>query len=162
VVDILRVMDGEDANIAWSSMHSVLVGLYVQLEEIGGAPLAAFTTFGKRAVLTALQRVGWDPRPGDDHSALLLRSTVIGLLDTFAHDDPAVVAEARYHVMPHAQIPTCLLRRDFSCHPTRPIIISSLLDDLGDSLTLIILNFTYYCCQASIRPALHRPIRATL
>ena len=96
VVDILRVMDGEDANIAWSSMHSVLVGLYVQLEEMGGAPLAAFSAFGKRAVLTALQRVGWDPRPGDDHSALLLRSTVIGLLDTFAHDDPAVVAEARY------------------------------------------------------------------
>ena len=95
VVDILRVMDGEDANIAWSSMHSVLVGLYVQLEEMGGPPLAAFAAFGKRAVLTALQRVGWDPRPDDDHSALLLRSTVIGLLDTFAHDDPAVVAEAR-------------------------------------------------------------------
>ena len=107
-MDILRAMDLEDANIVWSVMQGVLVGLYVQLEEIGGAPFAAFKAFGRRAVLNALGRVGWDARPEDDHSAKLLRSTVIGLLDTFAHDEPSIAAEARRRFDLHFTNPSVL------------------------------------------------------
>lgn len=108
VVDILRTMELEDAHIVWSVMQGVLVGLYVQLEELGGAPFAPFKAFGRKAVLNALGRVGWDARPDDDHSAKLLRSTVIGLLDTFAHDEPQVAAEAKRRFDLHFSTPSVL------------------------------------------------------
>ena len=37
--------------------QGVLNGLYLLLEEIGGAPFAAYKQFGKKIVVTALARV---------------------------------------------------------------------------------------------------------
>jgi hypothetical protein len=51
--------------------------------------------FGKSLVVKAFAFVGWDSRETDSHTDKLLRSTVFGLLDTFAWQDEAVATEAK-------------------------------------------------------------------
>jgi puromycin-sensitive aminopeptidase len=98
----------EDTNIVWSAISSVLTGFYVLLEEIGGHAFPAFKAFGKSMVVHALNLIGWDPKPTDGHTDKLMRSVIIGLLDMFAHDDPAVAAEAKRRFDLHFTEPSAL------------------------------------------------------
>jgi puromycin-sensitive aminopeptidase len=69
--------------------------LYLLLEGNGGEGFKAFVEFGKRLVLSAFACVGWDAKPSDSHTDNLLRATLIGLLDTFAYNDPEILSECR-------------------------------------------------------------------
>jgi hypothetical protein len=91
-----------------AALSGVLSGLYALMEQLGGPGYSAFLAFGKRAVLNGLSKVGWDPRESDGHTDKLLRTTLIGLLDTFAWDDPEVVTEARRRFEGHWNNPALL------------------------------------------------------
>lgn len=108
VISILSAMKDEDTYTVWASIAGVLGGLSVLMEEIGGDAYEAFLTFAKAIVKSALTRVGWDAKPTDGHSENLLRSTVIGLLDTLAWNDPEIVAEARRRFDGHFEDPALL------------------------------------------------------
>jgi len=95
VVDILRNLDTETSSIVWAAISGVLSALNIQLEQVGGVAYDSFLEFGKKAVTNALAFVGWDAKPTDGHTDKLLRTTVIGLLDTFAWNDATVLAESR-------------------------------------------------------------------
>ena len=56
----------------------------------------------------ALAVIGWDNKPSDEHTDKLLRTCVIGLLDKFAYDDAAVVAECRARFDRHFEEPAAL------------------------------------------------------
>ena len=58
--------------------------------------------------LLFLFQYGWDTKPEDDHSAKLLRSTVIGLLDNFCSSDEGVLAEAKRRFNGHFDDPSLL------------------------------------------------------
>ena len=70
-------------------------------------------------------QVGWDTKPEDDHSAKLLRSTVISLLDNFACDDEVVLQEVKRRFEGHFTEPsllpseykvrTCVYCSEYSC-----------------------------------------------
>lgn len=83
-------MEDEDNSVVWGAIAGVLGALYTQMETVGGAAFGEFKAFGKKVVLSALAKVGWEGRASDGHTDKLLRATVIGLLDTFAWDDAAV------------------------------------------------------------------------
>mmetsp|Transcript_12349 Transcript_12349/g.11966 ORF Transcript_12349/g.11966 Transcript_12349/m.11966 type:complete len:881 (-) Transcript_12349:131-2773(-) len=110
VMDVVRSLVGETNSTVWDGISAVLGGMYVLLEHIGGSPFSHYKAFGKDIVLQALGRVGWDSKPEDDHSAKLLRTTVIALLSMFASDDEAVLKEAR---------------RRFDGHFTDPLLLPS-------------------------------------
>ena len=95
VVDILRGMEDEDSSVVWDAIAMVLSALYLLMQSIGGPAFDAFVAFGKKFVLSAFQKVSWDGLPTDSHSQKLLRSTVIGLLDTFAWNDVQIVEECK-------------------------------------------------------------------
>jgi puromycin-sensitive aminopeptidase len=82
--------------------------LHALLEQVGGPAILAFLSFGQRAVLAALQTVGWDARPTDGHTDKLLRASVISMLDTFAWNDSVVAAEARRRFDLHWEEPSVL------------------------------------------------------
>ena len=46
--------------------------------------------------------------PADGHTDKLLRSTILGMLDTFAWNDPSVAAEAKRRFDLHFTDPTAL------------------------------------------------------
>jgi hypothetical protein len=94
-MDVVRSLVGETNSTVWDGISAVLGGMYVLLEHIGGSPFSHYKAFGKDIVLQALGRVGWDSKIEDDHSAKLLRTTVIALLHMFASDEEAVLKEAR-------------------------------------------------------------------
>jgi puromycin-sensitive aminopeptidase len=96
IVDILKVLVDEDSSIVWSALHGVLNGLYILLEQLNNeAVFTSYVAFGKKLVLHALDKVGWDAKETDGHTDKLLRATVLSLLDTFAWNDASVAAEAK-------------------------------------------------------------------
>ena len=108
VVEILTAFVNEDSSIVWGAISGVLNGLYLLLEALGGAAFEEFKQFGKKLVTGALAKVGWDSKPNDGHTDKLLRSTIIGLLDTFAWNDADVAAEARRRFDAHWENPSIL------------------------------------------------------
>jgi hypothetical protein len=54
---------------------------------------ANFRKFAGGFVLALQDKVGWDESESDGHLTSFLRSMLIGLLDVFAFDDPAVIKE---------------------------------------------------------------------
>ena len=95
VVDLLRAFTDEDSSIVWTAISGITNALYLLLEEIGGSVFESYVAIAKKMVITALDKIGWDAKPTDGHTEKLMRATVIGLLDTFAWNDVAVVKEAR-------------------------------------------------------------------
>jgi puromycin-sensitive aminopeptidase len=95
VVDLLRAYTHEDNDTVWGAISGALQGLHILMEDIGGPAFAQFTAFGARIVKDALNRVGWSPRPTDTHSEKLMRSTLIGLLDSFGSEDPEIYEQAK-------------------------------------------------------------------
>lgn len=83
----------EDNYVVWDALSSVLSGLNTVLADSPAALLANFKTFARGFVLALQDKVGWDESDSDGHLTTLLRSMLIGLLNTFAHDDPAVVKQ---------------------------------------------------------------------
>lgn len=98
----------EDSSIVWSAISTVLTAMNVLIEEIGGELQTSFQSFAKTMVSRALKKVGWDARPTDGHTDKLMRATVFGLLDTFAWNDPEVVAESRRRFDLHFEDPSAL------------------------------------------------------
>ena len=97
VIEVLKVMKNEDSETVWSVMVGVLNGLYSQFQIIGGEVFTVFKTFCQELVLLALHRVGWESASGEKgeekQSMKLLRSIIIGCLDTFAYDDSTICVE---------------------------------------------------------------------
>jgi hypothetical protein len=112
VVRVLRACEKakETSSIVWAAISSVLNGLYILLEQLyaGEAVFDAFVLFGKKLVVSALQVVGWEAVVGESHTEKLLRASVMGLLDTFAAKDAAVVAEAKRRFDAHWDDATAL------------------------------------------------------
>ena len=110
VVDILRALEDEDSSVVWDAIASILSALHSLLEQVGGDSGAfdAFVAFGKRLVLKAFAKVSWDAKATDGHSEKLLRSTLVGLLDTFAWNDVEVVEECRRRYQAHWEDPNAL------------------------------------------------------
>jgi hypothetical protein len=52
--------------------------------------------------------VGWDSKAEESHTDKLLRASVLGLLDTFAWDEPAVASEAKRRFDAHWEDPSAL------------------------------------------------------
>jgi len=90
-------MKDEESYTVWGAIAGVLNGLYILMEQGSPEAFAAFVAFGKLMVVKALAKVGWECAVGveESHTAKLLRATVLGLLDTFAWNDPSVAAEAK-------------------------------------------------------------------
>jgi puromycin-sensitive aminopeptidase len=88
----------EDSYIVWEALSSVLSGLDTVLAD-NPTLSANFRNFARGFVLTLQDKIGWDESASDGHLTSLLRSMLIGLLEVFAFDDPAVVQEAttRFH-----------------------------------------------------------------
>ena len=108
VIEILTAFVDESSSIVWGAISGVLNGLYLLMEALGGNPFEEFKQFGKLLVTRALAKVGWDSSPNDGHTDKLMRSTIIGLLDTFAYNDPTVAAEARRRFDAHWENPSIL------------------------------------------------------
>jgi len=108
VIEILTAFVDEGSSIVWGAISGVLNGLYLLMEALGGNPFEEFKQFGKLLVTRALAKVGWDSSPNDGHTDKLMRSTIIGLLDTFAYNDPTVAAEARRRFDAHWENPSVL------------------------------------------------------
>ncbi len=108
VITILKAFTDEDNSIVWSAISGVLNALNILLEEIGGEKYTSFLSFAKSCVMNALNRIGWDPKPTDGHTDKLTRSTILGLVDTFAWNDPSIVAEARRRFDGHWDNPALL------------------------------------------------------
>lgn len=109
VVEYLRAMEDEDSSNVWSAISGVLNGFFILLEQMNKPDtFAAFMAFGKEMVVKALAKVGWDGRDSDTHTDKLLRSTVLGLLDTFAWDDATVASEAKKRFDEHWTNPDAL------------------------------------------------------
>ncbi len=95
VVHTLVALENEDSSVVFGAISSVLGGLLLLTEQMGAATHAAFKKLGKRLVMSALAKCGWDAKDSDGHTEKLFRSTCIALLDTFASDEPAVFNEAK-------------------------------------------------------------------
>jgi puromycin-sensitive aminopeptidase len=113
IVEIVRAMDNETSAIVWSAIAGVLNGFSILLEQLGtpadnNHAYTRYQAFGKTLVLKAMAHVGWDPKSTDKHTDKLLRASVIGLLDIFAWNDPAVVQEARRRYDEHWENPAAL------------------------------------------------------
>eukprot|EP00349_Pseudokeronopsis_sp_Brazil_P003492 CAMPEP_0202971974 /NCGR_PEP_ID=MMETSP1396-20130829/32169_1 /ASSEMBLY_ACC=CAM_ASM_000872 /TAXON_ID= /ORGANISM="Pseudokeronopsis sp., Strain Brazil" /LENGTH=881 /DNA_ID=CAMNT_0049701907 /DNA_START=22 /DNA_END=2667 /DNA_ORIENTATION=+ len=110
VVDILRALENEESSIVWAAISGVLNGLYSLMESlyVNTPVFNNFVAFGKKLVVKALQKVGWEATGSESHTDKLLRATVIGLLDTFAATDADVVAEARRRFNEHWESPSAL------------------------------------------------------
>jgi puromycin-sensitive aminopeptidase len=83
----------EDSYIVWEALSSVLSGLDTVLAD-NQIMSTNFRQFARGFVLTLQDKIGWDESDSDGHLTSLLRSMLIGLLEVFAYDDPAVVKEA--------------------------------------------------------------------
>jgi puromycin-sensitive aminopeptidase len=83
----------EDNYVVWDALSGVLLGLDKVLSD---NPIlwAYFKSFARRFVLALKDKVGWDVSDSDGHLTTLLRSTMVDMLNVFAHDDPAVAKEA--------------------------------------------------------------------
>jgi len=110
VVEVLRAFENEESSIVWSAMAGVFNGLYVLMESMAdGTPVFEnFVAFGKTMVVKALEKVGWDAKGVESHTDKLLRASIIGLLDTFAANDPTVAAEAKRRFDAHWEDPSAL------------------------------------------------------
>eukprot|EP01034_Spumella_vulgaris_P022812 gene22812-28982_t len=89
VVEILRVLENETSSVVWDAMAGVLNGMNIIIEQLDNVEVY------EQFLVFALAFVGWDSRETDSHTDKLLRSTVFGLLDTFAWQDEAVATEAK-------------------------------------------------------------------
>lgn len=140
IVRVLRAFEDEDDPTVWSAIAGVLGSLDTMMEEVGGAPLAAFRVAGTRIVKSAPAKVGWDTREGDGHLEKLLRTTVMGLLDQFCSDDADVVAECRRRFDAHWDDASALPAeyKVRQCHCTvSPFPLSS------PFLFLLLLSFSF-------------------
>jgi puromycin-sensitive aminopeptidase len=108
VVDVLRAFQDDINYTVWSAIAGVLGGLKSMMTEIGGEPEKSFKAFAGNLVKRALVSVGWEPKDTDKHTDKLLRSTIIGLLDTFCSSEPDVVTEARRRFEAHFEDPSAL------------------------------------------------------
>lgn len=110
VVKVLGAFKDERSSIVWAAMSGVLNGLYILMEQLyaNDQVFVAFTKFGKGLVVNALNHVGWDSQHGESHTDKLMRATVMGLLDTFAWNDPAVDSEAKRRFDEHWDNPSAL------------------------------------------------------
>lgn len=112
VLEIVRALEDEESSIVWNALSGVLNGLYLLLEQLpnGKDTFESFVAFGKKFVVKALAKVGWDSKgDAESHTDKLLRATVLGLLDSFAWNDAGVAAEARRRFDAHwEEDPTAL------------------------------------------------------
>jgi len=110
VVTLLKAFKSDINFTVWNAISGVLGGLDLMFGNIGGDAKEAFNKFASGMVKQALLEVGWEPKAGvvDGHSTKLLRSIIIGLLDTFCAEDEDVVAEARRRFDEHWENPAAL------------------------------------------------------
>lgn len=81
----------EDNFNVWRSIDNCLGKLNQLLSHTDMGPL--FHAYGRRLLAVIFSKVGWDPKPDEDHVETLLRSTLISRLARFK--DEAVLAEAK-------------------------------------------------------------------
>ena len=67
---------------------------------------AAYQAFGRRVFAPIGARIGWDAKPNEGHRAALLRSTALGQLGHFEHED--TLSEARRRFEGYAADPSSL------------------------------------------------------
>ena len=79
-------------------------------------------------------QVGWDTKPEDDHSAKLLRSTVISLLDNFACDDEVVLKEVSAPFKAVRRVEVVVVVGGFSEHKQRRLLCGGSGEDLEPDL----------------------------
>uniref|UniRef100_A0A7S4NEL5 Aminopeptidase n=1 Tax=Odontella aurita TaxID=265563 RepID=A0A7S4NEL5_9STRA len=104
LIKLLSSYGNEDEYIVWKSIADVLGGLDTILGD-DESMHANFTSFARGMVTNLASKVGWEAPPSSDesesssndndgHLTVLLRGMMIGLLGTFAYDDPDVRSEA--------------------------------------------------------------------
>jgi puromycin-sensitive aminopeptidase len=108
VIQIIKHMPMTTSYVVWAAMAGIFSALELHIHEIGGAAYDAYVDFVKAKVVAALKVVGWDAKANDGHTDKLLRATLIGLLDTFAYNDPEVLAEAQSRFDGHFDNPSLL------------------------------------------------------
>jgi puromycin-sensitive aminopeptidase len=95
VIKILLALENETSSVVFGSIATVLSSLHVVTEQISETCHQEFIKLGKRIVLSALNKCGWDSKITDQHTEKLYRSTCIALLDSFASDDMNIFNEAK-------------------------------------------------------------------
>jgi aminopeptidase N len=89
-LELSRKIDTDADPIVWRRLASNLSGLDRLYDGLPGQ--AAFRAYARSLLNPALNRIGWDPRPGESDNVALMRSAVLGTLGQV--DDPGVVTEA--------------------------------------------------------------------
>jgi puromycin-sensitive aminopeptidase len=116
-IALLRASVNEDSFTVWSAIASVLRGLSILMEHIGGIAFQSFQSFGAFLVKVALEKFGWEHKSIDDHDEKLTRTTVISLLDAFGGHDEVILKEARRRFHEHWENPSAL-HSDFKVPPS--------------------------------------------
>jgi aminopeptidase N len=90
-LDLTKQLGGETELVVW---RSVLDALHQIDNLLRGAPERdAFRAYGAGLIHPVLDRLGWDPKPGETSEAALLRGSVIDMLGRFG--DAGVIAESK-------------------------------------------------------------------
>ena len=88
-LELTKQLGGETELVVW---ESVLEALHQIDDLLRSSPERdAFRAYGVGLIHPVLDRLGWDPKPGEPSEAALLRGSVIDMLGRF--DDAGVVAE---------------------------------------------------------------------
>ena len=98
IVELLKAYHSEENYSVWTAIAGILSGLKLLMENLGGAANDGYLAFASSIVKKAFLKVGWAPSDAsqpEEHTKKLLRSTVLGLVESFCCYDVDVVAEAR-------------------------------------------------------------------
>jgi aminopeptidase N len=90
-LELTKQLSDETELAAWESVIASL--RFIDDQYADPTLREAFRAYARPVLRNALERLGWDPRPGDDSEAVLLRHRLIA--DLGALGDPETVAEAR-------------------------------------------------------------------
>jgi len=85
LLNLLSFYRNETNPIVWQSISSILVTLQSFMSQISVNVHELFRQFAKKMILPLVDLVGWTPVPGEDHSNLLLRGTMVSLLASFCY-----------------------------------------------------------------------------
>jgi puromycin-sensitive aminopeptidase len=100
VAMLLSAYGDEDNATVWKSLHPILLALLsamdtaVQLRNDDASAVQALEAFKRfvrtRIILPALDRFGWEPKPGESDVRKLTRGSVFGLVEEFCYDEPEI------------------------------------------------------------------------
>lgn len=108
LVDLLRGFVDEVDNTSWTSINSILSGLYLIMENgkhnniISEETFKSFISFGHSLIKNCFNAIKWESA-SDDHNTKLLRRVIFSLMENFSLHEEELVAEVKRRYNGHWQ-----------------------------------------------------------